>query len=170
MTETNALPSALASGEHKRPGGALKDGRALRFGVSFRLLIAFAALTAFAAATGAIALYTFNKFGDGFERIASSNLPALVAASNLAQRSQALAANAPNLAVADGHFARRAVSESLAKQLSEIAESGRQLKALAPGTEGLDGLTRNEASLKDSLRKLDGLVRKSSKPTGWRQT
>ena len=158
MTETNALPSALASGEHERPGGALKDGRALRFGVSFRLLIAFAALTAFAAATSAIALYTFNKFGDGFERIASSNLPALVAASNLAQRSQALAANAPNLAVADGHFARRAVSELLAKQLSEIAEFGRQLKALAPGTEGLDGLTRNEASLKDSLRKLDGLV------------
>ena len=98
-----------------------KPFRHLRFRVAFRLSIAFAAVTAFAAATSAIALYTFNKFGDGFDRIASLNLPALVAASNLAQRSQALAANAPNLAVADGHFARRAVSESLAKQLNEIA-------------------------------------------------
>ena len=40
----------------------------------------------------------------------------------------------------------------------KLPEAGTQLKTLAPGTEGLDGLTRNEASLKDSLRKLDGLV------------
>jgi hypothetical protein len=87
--------------------------RSVRFGVASRLLSAFAAITIFAIATSVIALYTFGKYGDGFNRIASSNVPALVAASNLAQRSQALAANAPNLAVADGHFARRAVSEGL---------------------------------------------------------
>jgi signal transduction histidine kinase len=156
MTETGS--SAVVSTGRKRPGRVFKGARALRFGVAFRLLIAFAALTAFAAATSAIALYTFNKFGDGFDRIASSNLPALVTASNLAQRSQALAANAPNLAVADGHFARRAVSESLAKQLDEIAAAGRQLKELAPDTEGIDDLTRNETLLKGSLQKLDGLV------------
>ena len=130
----------------------------LRFGVAFRLLIAFAAITAFAAATSAIALYTFNKYGEGFNRIASSSLPALVAASDLAQRSQALAANAPNLAVADGHFARRAVSEALGRQLKEIAETGEQVRALAPATEGLDSLSRNETALKDNLQKLDGLV------------
>ena len=130
----------------------------LRFGVAFRLLIAFAAITTFAAATSAIALYTFNKYGEGFNRIASSSLPALVAASDLAQRSQALAANAPNLAVADGHFARRAVSEALGRQLKEIAETGEQVRALAPATEGLDSLSRNETALKDNLQKLDGLV------------
>jgi signal transduction histidine kinase len=85
-------------------------------------------------------------------------LPALVAASNLAQRSQALAANAPNLAAADGHFARRALSEALRSQLQAIAEAGEQIKTLAPATEGLDSLIRNEASLKESLQKLDGLV------------
>ncbi|MGA6996525.1 MAG: hypothetical protein WBZ22_09775, partial [Pseudolabrys sp.] len=83
-----------------------------RFGVAFRLLIAFAAITAFAVAVSAVALFTFGEYERGFTRIASSNLPALIAASDLAQRSQALAANAPNLAVVDGHFARRAVSES----------------------------------------------------------
>ena len=95
-----------------------------RFGVAFRLLIAFAAITALAIAVSAVALFTFGKYQTGFARIASSNLPALVAASDLAQRSQALAANAPNLAVVDGHFARRAVSESLRDQLQAIAEAG----------------------------------------------
>jgi TorS N-terminal sensor domain len=159
MTATDVVPSALPSTEDRnnRPEVA-SAGHTLRFGVAFRLLIAFAAITAFAAATSAIALYTFNKYGESFNRIASSSLPALVAASDLAQRSQALAANAPNLAVADGHFARRAVSEALGRQLKEIAGTGAQVRALAPATEGLDSLSRNEAALKDNLEKLDGLV------------
>jgi len=99
-----------------------------RFGVAFRLLIAFAAITAFAVAVSAVALFTFGEYERGFTRIASSNLPALIAASDLAQRSQALAANAPNLAVVDGHFARRAVSESLRTQLLAIAEAARRSK------------------------------------------
>src|SRR5262245_35908269 len=130
----------------------------IRFGVAFRLLSAFAAITIFAIATSVIALYTFGKYGDGFNRIASSNVPALVAASNLAQRSQALAATAPNLAVADGHFARRAVSEALHGQLQAIAEASEQVKALAPATEGLDSLIQNQAALGGKLEKLDSLV------------
>src|SRR5215831_1711033 len=129
-----------------------------RFGVAFRLLIAFAAITVFAISVSAVALFTFGKYEAGFTRIASSNLPALVAASDLAQRSQALAANAPNLAVVDGHFARRAVSESLRNQLQAIAEAGEQVKKLAPATPGLENLVRNEVLLKESLEKLDGLV------------
>ena len=132
--------------------------RSFRFGVAFRLLSAFAAITIFAIATSVIALYTFGKYGDGFNRIASSNVPALVAASNLAQRSQALAANAPNLAVADGHFARRAVSEGLRGQLQAIAETSEQVKTLAPATEGLDRLIQNQTSLGGQLEKLDALV------------
>jgi two-component system, NtrC family, sensor kinase len=132
--------------------------RSVRFGVAFRLLSAFAAITIFAIATSVIALYTFGKYGDGFNRIASSNVPALVAASNLAQRSQALAANAPNLAVADGHFARRAVSEALRGQLQAIAEASEQVKTLAPATEGLDRLIQNQTSLGGQLEKLDALV------------
>jgi signal transduction histidine kinase len=130
----------------------------LRFGVAFRLLIAFVAITAFAVAVSAVALFTFDKYKNGFIRIASSNLPALVAASDLAQRSQALASNAPNLAVVDGHFARRAVSESLRNQLVAIAEASVQVKNLTPATPGLESLARNEALLKESLEKLDGLV------------
>jgi two-component system, NtrC family, sensor kinase len=130
----------------------------MRFGVSVRLLSAFAAITLFAIATSVIALYTFGKYSDGFDRIASSNVPALVAASNLAQRSQALAANAPNLAVADGHFARRAVSDGLRGQLQAIAEASEQVKTLAPATEGLDRLILKQTTLGGKLEKLDALV------------
>ena len=121
------------------------------------MVSALLAITSFAIATSVIALYTFDKYRAGFNRIASSNLPALVAASNLAQRSQELAANAPNLAVADGHFARRALIEGLRGQLQRIAESGEQVKTLAPATEGLNSLLRNQALLKENLEKLDQL-------------
>jgi signal transduction histidine kinase len=159
LTETSHTLSSVVDlpsvGDNKNRDGAKPK---FRFGVAFRLFSALVAITVFAIAISVTALYTFGKYGDGFNQIASSSLPALVAASNLAQRSQALAANAPNLAVADGHFARRAVSEALRSQLQAIAEAGEQVKTLAPATEGLDSLIRNEASLKENLQKLDGLV------------
>ena len=122
---TMTVAPAQVSAVREQPSATRAD---FRFGVAFRLLIAFAAITAFAVAVSAVALFTFGKYEKGFTRIASSNLPALVAASDLAQRSQALAANAPNLAVVDGHFARRAVSESLRNQLLAIAEASAQVK------------------------------------------
>jgi signal transduction histidine kinase len=165
MTETSHVLSSVVDlsssvGDNRNQDGSQpRDAKPkIRFGVAFRLLSALLAITLFAIAISVTALYTFGKYGDGFNRIASSSLPALVAASNLAQRSQALAANAPNLAVADGHFARRAVSEALRGQLQAIAEAGEQVKRLAPATEGLDSLIRNEASLKENLEKLDGVV------------
>ena len=150
-----SVAPAQAFSVREQPSSTRAD---FRFGVAFRLLIAFAAITAFAVAVSAVALFTFGKYEKGFTRIASSNLPALVAASDLAQRSQALAANAPNLAVVDGHFARRFLSETLGKQLLTIAETSSQVKKLAPATPGLESLALNEASLKESLEKLDGLV------------
>jgi signal transduction histidine kinase len=161
MTATDLMappvPAGSTGSSDTRPDFAGAEQR-IRFGVAFRLLIAFAAITAFAAFTSAIALYTFGKFGDGFNRIASSSLPALVAASDLAQRSESLAANAPNLAVADGHFNRRAISEVLGNQLRSIADAGGRIRKLAPSTVGLVSLTQNEALLKDNIQKLDGLV------------
>jgi len=164
MAGTSHIFSSVVDLSSVRDNGNRKGSQSsdtkpkIRFGVAFRLFSALIAITAFAIAISVTALYTFGKYGNGFKRIASSNVPALIAASNLAQRSQALAANAPNLAVADGHFARRAVSEALRSQLQAIAEAGDQVKSLAPATEGLDSLIRNEASLREKLEKLDGLV------------
>ena len=158
MTATLVPSSRAEVGHHDNLPDSAGAARPIRFGVAFRLLGALLAITVFAIAISATALYTFAKYGDGFNRIATSSLPVLIAASALAQRSQALAANAPNLALADGHFARQAVSEALRGQLQAIAQAGERVKALAPETEGLDGLIQNENSLKETLKKLDGLV------------
>jgi signal transduction histidine kinase len=158
MTATLVPSSRAEVGHHDNLPDSAGADRTIRFGVAFRLLGALLAITVFAIAISATALYTFAKYGDGFKRIATSSLPVLIAASDLAQRSQALAANAPNLALADGHFARQAVSEALRGQLQAIAEAGERVKALAPATEGLDSLIQNENSLKETLVKLDGLV------------
>src|SRR6516225_4566092 len=103
MTATLVPSSRAEVGHHDNLPDSAGADRTIRFGVAFRLLGALLAITVFAIAISATALYTFAKYGDGFNRIATSSLPALIAASDLAQRSQALAANAPNLALADGH-------------------------------------------------------------------
>src|SRR5712671_1750832 len=112
--------------------------RRARFGVAFRLLVSFIAITVFAAATSALALYAFDRYRVGFDELVSNNLPALAAASELAQRSEKLSANAPALAVVESHFARQAVKQELNDQLqglSRIADdlerfSGTSLSAL----------------------------------------
>jgi hypothetical protein len=69
MAATNlmspSVPASSAGSVDTPPDFAAAD-RTIRFGVAARLLIAFAAITAFAAGTSAIALYTFGKYGDGF--------------------------------------------------------------------------------------------------------
>ena len=130
----------------------------IRFGVTFRLLGALLAITALAIGASLAALYAFNQYRKGFDQIALSNLPALIAASELAQRSEAMAANAPSLAVADNHFARQALGNALRQQLQNIANLRSSLVVLAPSTEGLRDLAKNEDLLKATLEKLDHLV------------
>jgi PAS domain S-box-containing protein len=164
---TAAISSELASEdrgrerterERNKPSVAGEVRSRIRFGVAFRLLGALLAITMFAIGASLAALYAFNQYRKGFDQIASSNLPALIAASDLAQRSEAISANAPNLAVAESHFARQAVGEALRGQLEGIAEIRTKLANLAPTAAGLADLVRNEASLKANLETLDRLV------------
>src|SRR5229473_3577089 len=133
-------------------------GRKVRFGVAFRLVGALLAITALAFTAIVAAVYAFSHFSQGFDRIANSNVPILIAAGDIAARSQALAANAPNLASAESHFARQAMSLGLHKQLEGLAQVGEHLKVLAPDTRGLDRLIQNQALLTRNLERLDGLV------------
>jgi PAS domain S-box-containing protein len=164
---TAAISSELASEarggeqterEQNKPSIAGGVRSRIRFGVAFRLLGALLAITMFAIGASLAALYAFNQYRKGFDQIASSNLPALIAASDLAQRSEAISANAPNLAVAESHFARQAVGEALRGQLEGIAQISTKLANLAPTAAGLSDLARNEASLKANLETLDRLV------------
>ena len=129
----------------------------LRFGVAFRLLIAFVAITAFAVAVSAVALFTFDKYKNGFARIASSNLPALVAASDLPSVAKPWRRTRQiwRLSMVTSPAC---LTKSLRNQLVAIAEAGVQIKELAPATPGLESLARSEALLKENLEKLDALA------------
>src|SRR5262245_65996705 len=89
---TAAISSELASEaggreqterERNKPSVAGGVRSRIRFGVAFRLLGALLAITMFAIGASLAALYAFNQYRKGFDQIASSNLPALIAASDL---------------------------------------------------------------------------------------
>jgi len=115
---TSEVDTASLSGAHPFVGPSVSgepaeaeptkfgSGKPARYGVAFRLLVSLIAITVFAAATSALALYSFNRHRAGFDELVSNNLPALAAASELAQRSEKLSASAPALAVVESHFAR----------------------------------------------------------------
>ena len=146
-------PAPVGAATSSDPGA-----KKIRFGVAFRLVGALLAITAFACAAIVVALYGFSRYRQGFDRIASSSVPILIAAGDIAARSQALAANAPNLAAAESHFARQAMSIALRRQLEGLAQVGQHLKALAPDTQGLDRLMQSQSLLARSLERLDALV------------
>ena len=166
-TTSTASPALdIDSGEPVvSPSRAISDGsstgpsgRKIRFGVAFRLVGALLAITAFAVVAIVAAIYAFSQYRHAFARIAKSDVPILIAAGDVAARSQALAANAPNLAAAESHFARQSISLVLHKQLDELAQVGERLKSLSPDTQGLDRLIQDQVLLGRSLQRLDGLV------------
>jgi len=129
-----------------------------RFGVAFRLLVSLIAITAFAAATSALALYAFNRYRTGFDELASNNLPALAAASELAQQSQKLSASAPALAVVESHFAREAVNQELKDQLRELNRITADLERYWIGVANLSALKRYQEDFAKNLVHLDNMV------------
>ena len=145
-------------------GGTLASGkpafsrRRVRFGVAFRLMAALLAIILFAGVSTVATLYVFAKYRQGFDRIASSSLPILIAASDVVARSRTLATNAPNLAGAESHFARQATTEGLHRQLDGLTEIVERLRQLSLQPEALDRLIRDQELLKRNIELLDRLV------------
>src|SRR6516164_10097932 len=127
-----------------------------RFGVAFRLLVSLTAITAFAVGTSALALYAFNRYRAGFDELVSNNLPALAAASELAQRSEKLSASAPALAVVESHFARRAVKQELDNQLQELNRIADHLERVSSAN--LAPLKQYKEAFAQNLVHLDNMV------------
>src|SRR6516162_8334495 len=130
--------------------------RRARFGVAFRLLVSLIAITVFAAATSALALYSFNRYRAGFDELVSNNLPALAAASELAQRSEKLSASAPALAVVESHFARQAVKQELDDQLRELNRIADHLERVSGAD--LSTLNQYKEAFAQNLAHLDNMV------------
>jgi len=137
---------------------ALDSARSTRFGVAFRLLAAFTALTAFAAMVSIFALFAFDRYRIGFGELVSNELPALAAASELAQRSEKLSANAPALAAVESHFARQPVRQELNQQLEGLGRVSDYLEHLSSHLSSLADLNRYKQVLADNLDRLDHIV------------
>ncbi len=130
----------------------------IRFGVRFRLVAAFAVLSVFAAAASTFALYTFDQYRIGFDELASNKLPALTAASELAQRSEKFSANAPALAAVESHFARQAVAQELNRQLESLNRVSDYMERLSSEGTSLEVLNWYKQVLGHNLDQLDAVV------------
>jgi two-component system, NtrC family, phosphoglycerate transport system sensor histidine kinase PgtB len=131
----------------------------IRFGVRFRLVAAFAVLSVFAAAASTFALYTFGQYRIGFDELASNKLPALTAASELAQRSEKFSANAPALAAVESHFARQAVAQELNRQLESLNRVSDYMERLSSEGTSLEVLNWCKQVLGHNLDQLDAVWR-----------
>ena len=85
-----------------------------RLGVAFRILAGLTVIAGLTAATGVVAVSLFAHFQQGFEQIATAKVPGLVNASQLAQQSGTLAANAPALVAVQSQSTRESVMARLA--------------------------------------------------------
>jgi len=75
--------------------------RGIHLGVGAKLLAGLALLAAFMAISGGLAVYSLNQLHKSFDRVASTQLATMVAASELRQQSQVLSSLAPSLFASD---------------------------------------------------------------------
>jgi len=150
------IEPSVSGGPAEAESTKLGSRERARFGVAFRLLVSLIAITAFAAATSTLALYAFNRYRAGFDQLVSHNLPALAAASELAQQSEKLSANAPTLAVVESHFARQAVKQELDDQLQELNRIANELERLSGAD--LSTLNQYKEAFAQNLAHLDKMV------------
>src|SRR5215813_12576419 len=136
--------------------------------VALTILIGLALIGLFAVTQSGVAILAITRFGASFSQIAETNLPALIAASQLSQQSQALVATAPEIALADTHIRRQAIADQLNDRLTALAQSvadldrtvadhslvadmQRHLDTLVSNLKGLDELVRERIDAKDAL-------------------
>jgi hypothetical protein len=81
--------------------------------VALTILIGLALIALVAIGQSAVAIFAIARFGTSFNEIADTNLPALIAASQLSELSQTLVATAPEIALANTQLSRQAITDQL---------------------------------------------------------
>jgi len=131
-----------------------------RLGVAFRILAGLTVIGGLTAATGVVAVSLFARFHDGFEQIATSKVPGLVSASQLAQQSGTIAANAPALVAVQSQSVRDAVMARIGDQILLLEDLMGRLRARGGEAADLAELDRRKNELVDNLRALNDQVEK----------
>ncbi|NYZ13407.1 response regulator [Azospirillum sp. RWY-5-1] len=129
-----------------------------RLGVAFRILAGLTVIGGLTAATSGVAVSLFTRFQDGFEQIATAKVPGLVSASQLAQQSGTIAANAPALVAVQGQSMREAVMARVADQIGILEDLIGRLRQRGGGDADLAELERRKTELLTNLRALNQQV------------
>ena len=133
--------------------------------VAFTILIGLVLIALFAVTQSGVAILAITRFGASFGQIAQTNLPALIAASQLSQQSQALVATAPEIALADTHIRRQAIADQLNDRLIALARSVADLNRAAADHSLVADMQRHLDTLVANLKGLDALVRERIEAT-----
>ena len=150
----------------RRNGAGLRESReggivsmqCPRLGVAFRMLAGLVLIGGLTAATGLVAVSLFSRFHKGFERIATDRVPNLVSASQLAQQSGTVAANAPALVAVQSQSVREAVMARLSDQLALLDELIGRLRRQGGEAADVTELERRRNELAENLAALNTQV------------
>src|SRR5690349_15174012 len=127
--------------------------------VAHTILIGLALIGIFAVTQSGIAVLAITRFGASFNQIAQTNLPALIAASQLSELSQTLVATAPEIALADTQVRRQAIADQLDGRVTRLARSVADLDRGAVNHEQASTVQRELDAVVANLQGLDELVR-----------
>jgi signal transduction histidine kinase/DNA-binding NarL/FixJ family response regulator len=125
--------------------------------VALTILAGLAFIALFAVIQSGLAILAIARFGASFNQIAETNLPALIAASQLSELSQTLVATAPEIAIADTQVRRQAVTDQLNVRLTALTRRVADLERVAP--DRVAEMQRHLGTLVTNLKGLDELVR-----------
>ena len=136
--------------------------------VALTILTGLALIALVAIGQSAVVFFAIARFGTSFNEIANTNLPALIAASQLSQLSQTLVATAPEIALANTQLRRQAIIDqlneraaALAGLVSRVGQTGtdhaqvadlqRELNVVVTNLKGLDEFVRRRIDASNAL-------------------
>ncbi|WP_448192793.1 response regulator [Azospirillum sp. sgz301742] len=129
-----------------------------RLGVAFRILAGLTVIGGLTAATSVVAVSLFSRFHEGFEQVATAKVPGLVSASQLAQQSGTIAANAPALVAVQSQSVREAVMARISDQIDLLESLMDRLRGRSGADADLTELERRKTELLENLRTLNTQV------------
>src|SRR5262245_37662697 len=127
--------------------------------VALTILMGLALIGIFAVTQSGVAVLAIARFAASFNQIAQTNLPALIAASQLSELSQTLVATAPEIALADTQVRRQAIADQLNGRVTRLTHSVADLDRAAEHHEQASTIQRELDAVVANLKGLDELVR-----------
>ena len=130
-----------------------------RNGVALTVLLGLVLIGLFAVTQSGVAIFAIARFSASFNQIANTNLPNLVAASQLSELSQSIVARAPEMAAARSQIQRQGITDRLNNRLATIGNILDHLDRAAIDPAQLQDVRSQLDALTTNLKALDAFAR-----------